>query len=189
MAVPQGSWHPWHISGRAQLLCWGAPFCSCLEMGSFFTPSLPPSPSQGDVGDLGLPGLPGPKVLCLGWGFLGSLWQTGGRDVAWGGHLAREWGGGCCCLGSSQCHSSRVHGPADPTKDAHWAPGSLPWLCSRHCRLRKWAGKLRGVFQDTEESFLGGCPCPTGKHPIFCASLSPACLLQLPSTLHPQGRK
>lgn len=37
-AVPQGIWHPWHISRKPQFLGWGAPFCSCLELGSFFTP-------------------------------------------------------------------------------------------------------------------------------------------------------
>lgn len=126
------------------------------------------------------------------WG--GVFWVLCGRPEAGmlpGRASCTGMGRGVLLFGflPDQCHSSRVRGPADPTKDAHWAPASLPWLCSRHCRLRKWAGKLRGVFQDTEESFLGGCPRPTGKHPIFCASLSPACLLQLPSTLHPRGRK
>lgn len=44
-AVPQGSWLPWHISERPQFLGWGAPFCSFLELGSFFTPSSPSSSS------------------------------------------------------------------------------------------------------------------------------------------------
>lgn len=106
---------------------------------------------------------------------------------------------GCCLEGASctgmgrgvllfgflpdQCHSSRVRGPADPTKDAHWAPGSLPWLCSRHCHLRKWAGKLRGGVSRHRREFSWGVPTPHWKTPhLLCITLS--CLLA-PASFHP----
>lgn len=147
-----------------------------------------------------------PRVM---WVTSASLAYQDPRYSVWGGVFFRfssaDWRQGFClgepyCTGMGrglllfvflpdQCHSSKVHGAADPTKDAHRAPTTLPWPCSGHCHIRKREGKPVGVFQNTEESLPGGCPHSAGKHPIFCASFSPACLLQLLFTLHPQGWK
>ena len=141
----------------------------------------PPPPPQGDVGDLGLPGAPGPKVLCLGW----VSWEGGPTCIAdWrqgcclGGHLAPEWGGGCWYLGSSQTR-------AVPQLKGAWSrqppPGCLlgsrqPHLALLRALPPREAGRKaeRGVLRHRRGFAWGGfgCPHPTGKHLIFCASLS-----------------
>jgi len=48
--------------------------------------------------------------------------------------------------GTEQCCRLRVRGAASHSRDAHWVPTTLAWLCSGRCHLGKWAGKPSGVF-------------------------------------------
>lgn len=107
-----------------------------------------------------------------------------------GAILHRKGGGGCCSLCSSQISATAQRCPL-LTPQRMLTRLLPPCLGFAAGTATSGSGQENqgGVFQDTEENLLGGCPHPTGKHPIFCVPFSPACLLQLLSTLHPQGWK
>lgn len=99
-------------------------------------------------------------------------------------HRNRE-GGAAICVLPDQGHISKVHRAADPTKDAHRAPATLPWLCSRHCHIRKRAGKPRkGVSRHRGDFAWGGAHTPLENNPssvhhtllTACSSFFPPCI-------------